>query len=313
MAIQLDIVIDQIIIFSILMAIGFIAAKASLVSKDILNALSKMIVVVILPALIFSLIADSGLTINDFLMNGRFAIGAVLCYALLIATGVLMSKLLKLKGKTANIFIALAAFGNMGFMGIPLILGIFKEPVAQVCISIFTIIDMTLIWTLGVYLCSRHQDNANSWGAIKNMINPTTGALCVAFIIMLFQVRLPDLFMNTVSGIGNTSKFLTMIYVGGILAYVSMGNIFKKPSIFVLTIVKMLIIPVVVFFFLGFFLPQTPRAILTLIVGLPAMTTIAMIATTYKSDDEYAAEIIFVTTIASLITIPLVSIITSMM
>jgi predicted permease len=178
-------------------------------------------------------------------MSGRFAIGAVLCYALLIATGILMSKLLMLEGKTANIFIALTAFGNMGFMGIPLIRGIFQEPTAQVCISIFTIIDMTLIWTLGVYLCSRHRESSNSLSAIKNMVNPTTCTLSIAFVVMLFQVRLPDLFMSTIPGIGNTSKFLTMIYVGGVLAYVSMGNIAKNPSIFVLSIVKMLMIPVI--------------------------------------------------------------------
>jgi predicted permease len=53
--------------------------------------------------------------------------------------------------------------------------------------------------------------------------------------------------------------------------------------------------------------------ILTLIVGLPAMTTVAMIAANYESDVEYATEIIFVTTLASLVTIPVVFMITSAM
>lgn len=310
---QIDIIINQIIVFSILMAIGFVSAKSNVFTKDALNALSKVIVKVILPALIFSIVADSGLTPKDFLVSGGFTLGIVLCFVLLIITGLVMSKLCKLEGKTSNVFIALATFGNMGFMGIPLIQEIFKEPVAQVCITIYTIIDMALLWTFGVYLCSRHRQNSNSLSAVKNMINPTTAALFIGLIIMIFKIPVPDLLMNTVKGLGGTTKYLTLMYLGGTLAYVSAGNTIRKPSIFILTLVKMLMMPVLIYYILGFFLPQIPRTILTIIVGLPSMTTIAMVATAYQSDDEYAAEIIFVTTLASLFTIPIISVITSMM
>lgn len=312
MAGQIDIVLNQIVIFAILMAIGFIAVKANALTKDALNALSRFIVLIILPALIFSVIAGSGVTLDDFLASGPFAIGVVICYTLLIVSGILMSRLLRLEGKTANIFMSLATFGNMGFMGIPLLLGIFKDPAVQVCISVFTVADMALLWTYGVYLCSRHQENADTMSALKNMVNPTTVALVIAFVVMVVRIPVPDLLMNTISGIGYTSQYLTLIYIGGVLAYVSVGRIAAKPNIFVLTIVKMLALPVFVYMILGFILSEEPRMILTLVVGLPAMTTVAMIAANYQSDVEYATEIIFVTTLASLITIPLVFVITSM-
>ena len=308
---QIDLVINQIVIFAILMTIGFIAAKAKALSKDMLNALSKLIVIILLPALIFSIIADSGVTTDAFLDSGAFAFGAALCYTLLITTGFVMVKALKLEGKTANIYLSLSTFGNMGFMGIPLLLGIFKDPVTQVCISIFTVFDMALLWTFGVYLCSRHRENVNAWGALKNMINPTTVALLLGFIVMAFQIPVPDILMSTVSGVGNTSKSLTLIYIGGVLAFISLGNVVRKPNIFVLTVVKMLALPIVAYVLLGFFLPELPRMILTVIVGLPAMTTVAMIAANYGSDVEYATEIIFVTTLASLVTIPVIFLITS--
>ncbi len=312
MAVQLDIVLNQIVVFAILMAIGFIAVKAKALTKDALNALSKLIVLIILPALIFSIIAGSGVTVNDFLANGAFAIGVALCYTLLILSGIVMSRLLKLEGKTANIYMSLATFGNMGFMGIPLLLGIFTDPVVQVCIAVYTVIDMALLWTYGVYLCSRHQDQANPMSAIKNIVNPTTVVLAIAVIVMAVRFPVPALIMSTISGVGNTSKYLTLIYIGGVLAYVSLGKIATKSNILVLTIVKMLALPVIVFILLGFFLPDEPRTILTLIVGLPGMTTIAMFSANYESDTEYATEIIFVTTLASLVTIPLVFVVTSM-
>ncbi len=312
MAGQIGIVINQIIIFAILLSIGYVAVKSRALSRDAMNALSKLIVMVILPALIFSIIADSGVTLSDFLANSWFALGVVICYTILIVSGILMSRLLRLEGKTANIFMSLATFGNMGYMGIPLLLSIFKDPVVSVCISVYTVIDMALLWTYGVYLCSRHQEGSNPLSALKNLVNPTTVALAVAFIVMAVRLPIPGLLMDTISGIGNTSKYLTVIYIGGVLAFVSLDKVLAKKNIYVLTAVKMLALPIIAYVLLGFFLPPEPRTILTLIVGLPGMTTVAMIAANYQSDVEYATEIIFVTTLASLITIPLVFAITSM-
>ena len=80
---------------------------------------------------------------------------------------------------------------------------------------------MALLWTYGVYLCSRHQESSNPMSAIKNMVNPTTVTLLIAFIIMAVRFPVPGLLMSTISGVGNTSKYLTLIYIGGVLAYVS--------------------------------------------------------------------------------------------
>lgn len=310
---HLAVIVHQIAIFALLMGVGFIAAITGVLTKEALNALSKLVVKIILPALIFSVVAGSGVTSKEFLISGRFAAAVVLCYALLILMANIVSKLCRMEGKTANVFVALASFGNMGFMGIPLIQAIFKEPSAQVCIAVYTLIDMGLLWTYGVYLCSRHESQSNTKSALKNMVNPTTIALVLAFIIMLTKIPIPALVMQTITGIGNTSKYLTLMYLGGSLAFVSVGSIIKKPNLLALVAVKMILLPIAVYPLLSFFLPEIPKTILTLIVGLPSMTTIVMLAAAYDSDSNYATEGIFVTTLASLVTIPVVSVITSMM
>ncbi|QGG46462.1 AEC family transporter [Heliorestis convoluta] len=307
----IEIILQQIMVFALLMTIGFIAAKAKVLTKEGLGHLAKLVVNIILPALIFTIITGSGMTPQDLLVGYQFALAVLFSFALLLLVGYLLSKLLKLEGKTANLFIALSAFGNMGFIGIPLIHGLYTEPIAQVSIAIYTVIDMALLWTVGVYLCSRHQGEANFFRSARNMLNPLTVTLVIAFIIMILQIPLPELLARTVGEIGNTSKTLTLIYIGGLLAYTSMGNLFKKPSLFVLAGVKMVLMPLLIFMLTGFFLPEIPRFILTLIVGLPTMTTLVMIASTYESDKDYAAEAIFLTTLLSLITIPAVAVLTT--
>ncbi|KAB2953428.1 AEC family transporter [Heliorestis acidaminivorans] len=310
---HIEIIVQQIMIFSLLMAVGFIAAKAKVLTKEGLGHLAKLVVNIILPALIFTIITGSGMTAQDLLLGYQFALAVLFSFALLLLVGYLLSKLFKLEGKRANLFIALSAFGNMGFIGIPLIHGLYTEPIAQVSIALYTVIDMALLWTLGVYLCSRHHEKANFLSSARNMINPLTITLVIAFVIMIMQISLPDLLTRTVAEIGNTSKSLTLIYIGGILAYTSVGNIFKTPSLFALAAVKMLLMPLLIFFLTGFFLPEIPRFILTLIVGLPTMTTLVMIASTYESDSEYATEAIFLTTLLSLVTIPAVALLTTLM
>jgi len=128
---------------------------------------------------------------------------------------------------------------------------------------------------------------------------------------MILNIPIPYLLMDTISGIGATSKYLTLLYLGGSLAFVPVSKFLRKKSILVLSAVKMLILPIGVYLLLGFFLSQIPRIILTIIVGLPSMSTVVMIAAEYQSDNEYATEAIFFTTLASLFTISMVSFITS--
>jgi hypothetical protein len=289
------------------MGIGFAAAKMNVLTKDALTVVSRLIVKIILPALIFSVVAGSGVTLNDFVISGRFALAVFSCYVFLSLTGIAMVKLCRLTGTTANIFIALATFSNIGFMGIPLIQSIYPEPIAQVCISVYTMVDMALLWTYGVYLCSRHQANYNSLAAAKNIVNPTTIALVAAFLVLILDIPLPAPLITTIAGLGGTSKYWALMYLGGALAYVSVGRIVKRPSTLLLAVVKMILTPILVYYVLGFFLSEVPRTILALIIGLPPMTAIAMIASAYQSADEYAAEVLFVLTVASLITIPTVS------
>ena len=298
----------QVISFAILMLAGYVAAKTNVVTKSTLNALTGLIVKIILPAFIFSIVVGSKVTKKEFLVGGKFAAGVVLCYSLLFLAGIVLNRVYKLDDRTKGISLALISFGNMGFFGIPLIQAIYNEPVAQVCISVSTIIDMTLLWTLGVYLCSRHRNAFSLPGVVKRMANPVTMALLLAYIITLSGISLPDLLMDTITGLGNSSKYLTLIYLGGTVACASTGNILKKPCILALAAVKMLLMPFVIYLISGMFLPEIPRTILAIVAGLPSMNTIAVMSAAFGSDAEYATETIFFTSLASLVTIPLISV-----
>lgn len=306
---QLSIIINQVSIFAILMIIGFVGAKTKVIPEESLKYLAQMIVKIILPCLIFKVVAGSNITPQDFYNSWKFALAVALLFLTLPVLGFIIGKLFKLTGPSLNVIIALITFGNMGFVGIPLINEVYHDPLTGVSVTVYTLIDMSLLWTFGVYLCSRHLSNHSIKNSLKNMLNPTTITLVFAVLVLFLNIKLPKIILETVYGIGGTSKYLTMIYLGAALSFISHRGILKKYHIFVLALFKMVIVPVSMFGLFRHFLPGVQTGILTIVSGLPTMTTVVMLAKTYQSDDRLATETIFLTTVLCLITFPAVNVI----
>ncbi len=305
---ETGIVINQVIQFFILLIVGFAGAKLKVLTQPILEGVMKLIVKILLPCLIFNVVAGSGVAADDYAANGGFALAILVCYGILLVSGLGAGKLFRLKDKTYNVHVAESTFGDMGFIGIPLLMAVFGGTRTSIAISVYTVIDMALLWTLGVYLCSRHQkgegSNKSAW---KNMISPTSVALIAGLVFVFSGISIPDVVMSPIKSIGAASTPLALIFIGGMLSFVTPANLFKKWSIFGIVGIKMILLPVVVFVIAGLFFSGQERSTLMYMVGLPAMTTVSMLAQLYGSDQEYATSTVFITTLACIGTLPLIT------
>lgn len=305
---EIQVVMSQVTKFFILMAIGFVAAKCKVLKKEILDGIMKFIVKIALPCLICSVVLGGGMKAADFIASAGFGLAILVCYAILLFTGLLTGKILRQKGTTYNVFAAEFTFGDMGFIGIPLLTAMFGGPQTSIAISIYTIIDMALVWTLGVYLCSRHQDKKQGGTPIwKNMISPVSVVLVVSIFWILLGIPVPEALMSPIASLGSTSTPLALIFIGGMLAFVPVKSLLRRKSIFGIVVVKMIALPLLVFAAVGLFFNSDQQLMLMYMVSLPAMTTISMIAAMYDSDQEYATSTVFVTTLACILTLPLIT------
>jgi len=304
---QTSIIINQVSVFGILMAIGFLFSSFKVVAKEALGGISSVLINIILPSLVFSTIASSGATgpqIIKALPFIAFCVGTVM---VLMLCGYLMAKLFRIKGSTANVFAMLNMFGNYGFLGIPLILAIIDTAEAKLYLTLYAFVEQSLIWTVGVYLCSRHQKDVSIGGNLKRILNPTTAALILSLIFVFLNIKTPNVILTALTGLGGTSKYISLIYIGGTLASTSAAGILKKPYILAIPAVKMIAAPLAVYTVGRMLFSQTAALVLALIVAMPSMAITAIIAKNYGADDSVAVEAIFLTTILSLFTIPLVS------
>lgn len=98
-----------------------------------------------------------------------------------------------------------------------------------------------------------------------------------------------------------------MIYVGGVFACIDIRRYIKELSLYGIVLVKMLLIPVIMYGVLNLFpISEEIHLTMALIAGMPAMTSVVMMANSAGSDGDYALGGVFVTTICSIVTLPFI-------
>ena len=140
------------------------------------------------------------------------------------------------------------------------------------------------------------------------MINPAIVAIVLSVIGVFAGVKLPLILDSTLTKVGATTTPLSMIYIGGLFCYVDIAKYAKKLEFYAIVAFKMIIFPIVLFLIIRN-LPLSREIVITLCIlgGLPSMSSVAMFANANGSDGDYAIGSIFVTTIASVVTLPVIS------
>ena len=303
------IVLEQVGLFAVYMSIGVIAVKSGLINSSGLDVLSVFVTRIALPLLVFTNIVN-GCTREDFMKSWIVIFLTVIFYIALFTTAVLLKKLFRMRGNRGRVYHACSMFGNAGFIGIPVITALLPAR-GMLYIALFTVPDMLILWTLGVYLTT--PENAvrglSAGQVLKKMINPTLCATVLSVLFVFFKLPLPGFIGTALTRAGAVATPLALIYLGGVFCFIHIGEFVKRPEIFGMIAVKMVLLPVLLFFLFSH-IPGTDGEIalaMSMLAGMPVMTTITMLAHTQGSDGDYAAGMIFLTTIASIVTLPLVS------
>jgi predicted permease len=294
------------IVFLVLIAVGFTAGLLKLLTKPVLDSVARFTVKVISPIMILTLIVNT--TTREMIFNSvPLLFIAIMLIGFMLVSGILGARIFGLSGNTARIHMAQSAFGNIGLIGISLVTSVFGSD-CTLYVTIFTLVDQCLLWTLGTYLATP-ADNTDvrkfDW---KRLINPMIFAIIIGMVMVLLNIHPDGVVFKTLTNLGGTTKYIAMVYAGGSLCFIKIKDVIARPSVFGIVLFKMLLVPVIVFFALMSLNIIEPVGIfsLTLLTALPSVITVSLIAQTTGSDYEYAAVNILVTTLFSMITIPFI-------
>lgn len=297
-----EILLQQIGLFVIYILAGVILVRTKVLNKETLEAISKFVIKMALPVMIFINIIDG---VNNEILSGSWPIILIAAgfYVVMFLVSLWMTKFFHLAENRAGIYQAMMLFGNIGFMAVPVISNVFPGN-GILYVSVFMIFDQFMLWTLGVKLTTPMGSGRFD---PKKLINPATVAILIGMILMLTEVRIPLLLDTGLQKIGATASPLAMIYIGGIFAELPLKKYLKEISLYGIVIVRMLLAAILMFLVLGFFpVNEEIRLAMALITGMPTMTAVVMMANASGLDGDYALGGVFITTVCGIVTLPFV-------
>lgn len=305
---QFLIVLTQIGIFLILILMGIVAMKCGILDEHSLGNVSKLVMRMALPAYIFINTAEGATRAGLYRSLMVIPLAAGL-YVMLFLLSKLIEKVFRLQDNRAKVFRAIVMFGNVGFMGIPLVVELYPDT-ALLYISLFTILDQGLFWTYGVSLTKpvTQQREKISLKNLKNLLSPALVAIVAATVLVLLNVHLPNVLTTALTRLGAASMPLSLIYIGGMLSLTDVRKVLRCGELYAEIFLKMLLLPLVYFLIMrGLNVAPDMAGTITFLTGLPAINMVAMLSKNNGSDGDYAVCAVMLTTLACLVTLPLVS------
>ena len=191
-----------------------------------------------------------------------------------------------------------------GFLGNPIAEGIYDE-LGVLYTSIFLIPMRIVMWSVGTtYFVADAKIEKKK--VIKNVLtHPCLVAIYLGLICMVTQMRLPSVITSTVKYIASCNSALTMFIVGTILADVKLSTIFNRDTA-LFSVFRLAILPAAAYglgILLG--LDSVSHGVSVLMTGMPAGATAAIFAARYDSDAPFATKCVVMTTLVSMLTLPL--------
>ncbi|QEK11294.1 AEC family transporter [Crassaminicella thermophila] len=305
--------LTQVFILFLLLMTGYISKRLRVISNDLNHDLSNLILYVALPALVLSSLSNYAFSKQMMIKSGSLLMISLCVYALSIIISYITVKLFKMKGMTRDVLQYGIIFSNVGFMGYPMVNAIFgKEGIFYA--AIYNLPFNVLTWTLGIMIMSRthrekikQREHSKGGPKLKGLLNPGIISVFIGFTMFLTSTKFPYPIFKALNIIGSTTTPLSMIFIGSILADMNVKKIFTNGSVFLCSIIRLIFLPMIVLCILKLFnFDQITKGIPVIITAMPVAANCAMFAAKYDSDYRLASQLIFISTLSSMLTIPFI-------
>jgi len=230
--------------------------------------------------------------------------GVLICFLGYII-GLFLSLSLKLKGPERSTFLILCAFGNTSFLSIPIGFALYGMD-AVIKIILFDFGCNIVLWTFGIWLIASHQNDELKDSFVKNILNPGIVALIIGLAVVMSNFELPKVFTEACKLLGNITIPMSLIATGSLLYGVGFHRQVRWETLVALTAGKLVIMPLLAILILSIIdTSVSVRNIIVLEAAMPSMVLSTILAEKYNSDSNLAASGVFLTTLVSILTVPI--------
>lgn len=295
---------EQMLVMFLLMLAGFLGRKFGVIGRGAGKALSAVVVNIGNPALILLGSIGGGQKIQgaELLFTLALAFGL---YALLILISYGLLPLLRVRTESRGAYRAMTVFQNLGFMGFPLISAMFGQS-ALIYGTLFLIPYNLIIYTYGIRTISR--EGKKEGLRLRRLLNVGVLASLLSLLIYSLRLPVPDFAAMTIGHLGSLTAPLSMMVIGVSLAEIPLRSLFGDLRLLLFSALRLVLIPVAVLLPLKQ-LGLNPQlfGVCLIMLTTPVGSMTAMLAQEYGGDTKLTTRGVALTSLLSVLTIPLVS------
>lgn len=285
--------------------VGFLASKRGVWNQEMNRQISVFVLAVTAPLLILSSVMGEGLVFETSEIL-QLLLVSVLNYVILIGGAYLVTALWRLNEMRRGLLRFMLSFGNVTFIGFPVLNAIFG-PRAVFYAAVLTIPFNLLIFTVGREFVagSGSLKGAFQW---RKILSPCVLASLVAVVLALGKVSVPAAVGNWCHLIGDMTIPCALLLIGSTLSQIPLRDMAGNRFVYTMAVLRLLLVPTFVFFvfrFLGFDPMVTNVA--TVLSGMPVAANGIMFCLKYGRDERLMAQAIFISTLFSVLTVPLLT------
>lgn len=231
-------------------------------------------------------------------------VSMTLCFA----AAVLVSRVIGMEPGHRGTFQSVFCCSSSVFVGLPVNLALFGEASVPYVLLYF-LANALFFWTVGNYAISTDGKTGSakilSLQTLKNIFSPPLIGFITAIALIMLGVHLPDFIVNTAKYLGAMTIPLSMLFIGVVVAGVKLREVKPTKDVVAAMIGRFIVSPLAVIAVVTVIpIPQLMKNVFVIQAALPAITQTTIMARVYQADTEYAAVLVSLTTILSMIAIP---------
>jgi malate permease and related proteins len=297
---DMQLIITQMLTLFFGMAVGYAAYKFKVLDNSANRVLSNLVMNITLPFFILSSVMGGERTLSNIEVFYIFGI-SLISYGLCLVIALIIPKAPLFKNKDEKMYSFMLLFGNVGFMGMPIVSSLFGSQ-ALFFASVFNMPFYIFLYTVGLYFVS-----GDFKFSPKLFLNSGIISSFAALIIYLIDIPVPDIFSQSFTLIGQITPPAAMLIIGSTLAAIPVAHIFTNVRLYIISFIRLLVMPMLILFILKQFVTDTDiLGIAVVLTAMPVATNSTMLCLQYNGNHELASDGIFISTVLSIITIPVI-------
>ena len=294
------ILLNQVTVVFILIVLGYILTKFKMLNDVTVRKLSEILLMIVTPSIVINAFQKEFEV--RILKNLIIAAGLAVVVHLIgiIASYIFLKKDEKGSYKVSRFSVV---YSNCGYMGLPLLSAVLGSD-GVFYGSAYVVVFTVLSWTQGVYT---YTGDKKQLSLKKTILNPGVLGTLIGLFMFFINFRLPSVISQAVVHMANMNTPLAMLILGKYMTEVDFKKILKNFEIYKISLLKLIFIPAVFLVILKFInIDDTVAKAILISASCPVATAATLFANRYESDARFASEVVAITTLFSVITIPLV-------